>query len=655
MSVSSPVQRAGERLAAELGVEIIKPEGHDLVVACVQQHCDSSDGGRLHADTGIYHCYVCNASRSPYQLAVDVLGTPKDAMQALIAAGLAEDRNGHDRPQPPPDLIGRICRAKRMPREALLKFGARIDQRGRMPVVRLPVYGDDGQPCGTFDLTEDGKGLLAKGGSSGIFLPGRPPQPGEPWHLVEGVKDASALVGLGYLAAGTSGNRLPAKFAGLFRGTDITIVPDRDKAGDVGAEHTAGVLKGVARTVKVATLPIPWKETGGADVRDVLALKDGEQLLHKAIAEARPWGSNEKQFTIQRITSQEFDAATYEIAYHIRHLLVVGQPCIFAGGKKDLKTTLLVAMAVSLATGRPFLGTLEVIQAAKVGFISGESGLPTLQETARRICTSMGVRLSDLSIVWSTTLPQFGNIVHADALRRFLADDEIEVLILDPAYLCIPSGDNGNLFAQGELLRSVTEVCQESGVTLILAHHTKKGIADPYAPPELENIAWAGFQEFARQWLLVGRREKYEPGSGEHRLWLNAGGSAGHSGLWGIDVSEGVYDGETPRRWEVELLTAEQAREQARQEKEIGKEAARQAKQAEAIADARDSILAAFRSFGHGQVVSEWAITQASGKRGKAFTEALGQLAREGLLEIHEGHKAANGKTFNGYSRKWGD
>src|SRR5690606_28573837 len=135
------------------------------------------------------------------------------------------------RPQPPPDLIGRICRAKRMPREALLKFGAGIDQRGRMPVVRLPVYGDDGQPCGTFDLTEDGKGLLAKGGSSGIFLPGRLPQPGEPWHLVEGVKDASALVGLGYLAAGTSGNRLPAKFAGLFRGTDITIVPDRDKAG----------------------------------------------------------------------------------------------------------------------------------------------------------------------------------------------------------------------------------------------------------------------------------------------------------------------------------------------------------------------------------------------------------------------------------------
>ena len=85
-----------------------------------------------------------------------------------------------------------------------------------------------------------------------------------------------------------------------------------------------------------------------------------------------------------------------------------------------------------------------------------------------------------------------------------------------------------------------------------------------FEPAELEDIAWAGFPEWARQWLLLSRRRKYDPEQGgHHELWLNVGGSAGHSGLWGVNIEEGMRQDEGGRRWNVDVLKASQARAQA--------------------------------------------------------------------------------------------
>lgn len=177
-----------------------------------------------------------------------------------------------------------------------------------------------------------------------------------------------------------------------------------------------------------------------------------------------------------------------------------------------------------------------------------------------------------------------------------LTADEIEVLVLDPAYLCMETdGREGSLFAVGALLRGVAEVCRECGVTFVLAHHTRKTLTDPFAPPELEDIAWAGFNEFARQWVLIGRRERYEPGSGDHRLWLNAGGSAGHSSCWALNVAEGAYDGQASRRWQVDLLRAEDARHDAEKRQEGAKEEKRNATLAARLEFDRKAIVIAMR------------------------------------------------------------
>ena len=264
------------------------------------------------------------------------------------------------------------------------------------------------------------------------------------------------------------------------------------------------------------------------------------------------------------------------IRYIVRRVLVDGQPMIISGPKKTLKTSLMLELALSIATGQPFLGEFIVNAPMLVGIMTGESGLATIKETIQRIAKSMEIDGAVINpdtianLIISEQLPQFGSAAHLDALREEITTRGIKVLMIDPAYMCMDGDDAGNLFKQGILLRGISDLCRELGCTLILCHHAKKNLLQPFAPPELEDIAWAGFQEFARQWILVNRRERYLPGTGSHRLWLSFGGSAGHGSLWGLDVEEGK-EGES-RIWDAKLLPYEELKKVTADSREKTKE-----------------------------------------------------------------------------------
>lgn len=114
----------------------------------------------------------------------------------------------------------------------------------------------------------------------------------------------------------------------------------------------------------------------------------------------------------------------------------------------------------------------------------------------------------------------------------------------------------------------VSTACLGVGCTPVLAHHARKNLGDPWQPLDLEDLAFAGIQEFARQWLLVSRREKYVPGSGQHKMRFSCGGSVGHSGLWGVDIDEGVVaDDFSGRKWDATILGLENVKEQAANKK----------------------------------------------------------------------------------------
>jgi hypothetical protein len=274
------------------------------------------------------------------------------------------------------------------------------------------------------------------------------------------------------------------------------------------------------------------------------------------------------------ITAAELDSGEYDHSYLVKHVLVEGQPCVLAGPKKALKTTVLVDLGMSLATAKKFLGEFWIPTRKRFLLCSGESGIATLQETARRIAKSKGVQLANVAdFTISPDLPRFDDPENLAEFERFLDDQAPDVLAVDPCYLCMPGGDAGNLFIQGVMLRRISELCQRLGITLVIAHHSKRHVQrDPYAAPELDDIAWAGFAEFARQWVLLGRREAYLAGSGDHRLWMSVGGSAGHGGLYAVDVAEGSKKDPDGRRYEVTVQSAKEARQDAAEREQATKQ-----------------------------------------------------------------------------------
>lgn len=160
----------------------------------------------------------------------------------------------------------------------------------------------------------------------------------------------------------------------------------------------------------------------------------------------------------------------------------------------------------------------------RIGVLNGESGPATVQEALRRICEEKEVSLGAIlhNLFWGFELPRLDDDMDLILFSEQIVAQRLEVVIIDPLYLCLLGSGGGqnaaNLFDVGPLLSAVTRACLNAGATPILVHHATKAAGQIHRPPDLDNLAFAGIQEFARQWILLSRRETYAPGNGLHRL-----------------------------------------------------------------------------------------------------------------------------------------
>lgn len=354
-------------------------------------------------------------------------------------------------------------------------------------------------------------------------------------------------------------------------------------------------------------------------------------------------------------TAAEFDGLDLRRAYHIPGILAAGPvPTVLAGSFKTLKTSIAMDLLLSLATGARFLGHYPVNRPARVGFMSGESGGFALQNMARRVAASKGWTLAGVgdSFRIATDVPNLGDPQHMHMIEQFIADNDIELLAIDPTYLAMQglrTDDAGSLFAVGRFLDPLGALAKRTGVTPIVIHHNSRGAtrANAGEPAELADIAWSGFSEWAGQWLLLSRRERYDPDSaGEHALWLSAGGRDGHSTLAGVNVTEGRQDDPDGRRWEVEIERAGQVRAEAMTRDQERREQAKEQRREKQLQADREAVIAAIEKTPEGDTST--AIRDRAGLSGQRFAPILADLLADNKIEPCTVTKP-NKREYDGY------
>lgn len=244
----------------------------------------------------------------------------------------------------------------------------------------------------------------------------------------------------------------------------------------------------------------------------------------------------------------------------IKGVVVKNEPMVIGGPTKCLKTSMVLDMACSIATGVPFLGQFDVPKKKKIVVISGESGERTIQQFLRTWLKAKDLpdeSLANLGLFFR--LPKLDDPIQVDCLINDLRKIDCDTVVIDPLYRSLRAGnDASNVYAMGEKLDGIAHELHSAGISVILVHHFRKTGKNFDDAPELEDLSQAGIAEFARQFLFVKRREAYKH-DGDHKIWMTWGGSAGHQGLRICQAKTGTF--EKGAEWSTDLYTVGQWKE----------------------------------------------------------------------------------------------
>ncbi|MEO1973979.1 MAG: AAA family ATPase [Pirellulaceae bacterium] len=244
--------------------------------------------------------------------------------------------------------------------------------------------------------------------------------------------------------------------------------------------------------------------------------------------------------------SELSEHADSEVDWIVDGVFSSDQVTMFGARSKCLKTTQLVDLAVSLASGSQWLGAFDIPKPRRVLFITGEANNRAISRRLKKAAVAHHVSFDDLAgmiRVEAVDFPKLPNIKHCIAIHDTVEKHGIEVVIIDPLYRGIPSDMDTNRMSQvGDAITNFTQWCRPA--SLIISHHvTKSAARELGSPPALEDMTGAGVAESCGNWWLVGRNEKYA-WDWKHDLCVSFGGRDEQAGGRRILFDESTWTAE---------------------------------------------------------------------------------------------------------------
>lgn len=260
----------------------------------------------------------------------------------------------------------------------------------------------------------------------------------------------------------------------------------------------------------------------------------------------------------RRYSAADLAQAPEPMRWLVESVWPAGAYGVYGGAKKTLKSYMLMALAIAVASGHPFLGRFAVPEPRPVVMYLAEGGRPNAQRRLQSIASWMNVDLGSLPLTAAFDAAPIGSEELTAAVNRDVADLGPGLVVLDALYHFHSAGvEAQNLYERGPMLAELQRLVVGSDRALIVADHFSKA-ATQAKDLDLNAISQSGVAEWSHSWGLARHRETPRLSEGQFRLQVQFAGRDGYGQDYDIDWSMGQLGANGLHEGPLEVLVRDQ-------------------------------------------------------------------------------------------------